>query len=33
MMMSLKYEFQHVNTTRKKKIPVEQFCVEVAVSV
>lgn len=32
MMMSLKYEFQHVNTTRKKK-PVEQFYVEVVLSV
>lgn len=30
--MSLKYEFQHVNTIRKK-IPVEQFYVEVVVSV
>lgn len=32
-MMSLKYEFQHVNTTRKKKKPVEQFYVEVVLSV
>lgn len=32
MTMSLKYEFQHVNTIRKK-IPVEQFYVEVVVSV
>lgn len=30
--MFLKYEFQHVNTIRKK-IPVEQFYVEVVVSV
>lgn len=30
--MSLKYELQHVNTIRKK-IPVEQFYVEVVVSV